>query len=75
MTKLIEEIFSAFSAVITGLTSGLKDAFGNIIYVDPAASNPVFSPMILFLFMMAGLGLATGIVYKIFGMVKAHRKG
>ena len=75
MTKLIESIFSSFSVVIKGLASGLKDAFGNIIYVDPAAATPEFSPLILFLFTLAGLGLATGILYKIFGLVQAHRRG
>ncbi|MBQ8433020.1 MAG: hypothetical protein IJX28_09075 [Clostridia bacterium] len=70
MTKLIEEIFSSFSTVIKGLAGGIKDAFGNLIYVDPAATDPTFSPVVLFLFTMLGLGLATGILYKIFGLIK-----
>lgn len=75
MTDLIEELFSSFSIVIKGLASGLKEAFGNLIYVDPAATDPVFSPLVIFLFVMAGLGLATGILYKIFGMIQANRRG
>ena len=75
MGGLIEEIFSSFSTVIEGLSSGLKDAFGNLIYVDPAATDPTFSPLILFLFTMAGVALASGILYKIFGLVKSHRRG
>ena len=75
MTGLIEDIFDSFSTVIKGLAQGLKDAFGHIIYVDPAATSPTFSPMIVFLFTMAGVGLATGILYKIFGMVRANKRG
>lgn len=46
-----------------------------LLYVDPAAENPVFSPMVLFIFTLAGLGLATGILYKMFGLIKSHRRG
>ena len=74
MSELISAIFESFTTVIEGLGSGLKTAFTNLIYVDPAATDPAFSPLVLFIFTMAGLGLATGILYKIFGMVRA-RKG
>lgn len=73
MSELITEIFTSFSTVIEGLADGLKTAFSNLIYVDPAATDPAFSPLVLFIFTMAGLGLATGILYKIFGMVRARR--
>lgn len=75
MSELISEIFTSFTTVIQGLAGGLKTAFGQLIYVDPSASSPVFSPLILFLFTMAGLGLASGILYKIFGLIQAHRRG
>ena len=74
MSELISEIFTSFTTVITGLSDGLKASFSNLIYVDPAATDPTFSPLVLFIFTMAGLGLATGILYKIFGMIRA-RKG
>jgi len=72
MTELVEELFSSFSIVIQGLASGLKEAFANLIYVDAAATDPTFSPLVIFVFVMAGLGLATGILYKIFGMVQSR---
>ena len=75
MSELITTLFASFTSVITGLASGFKEAFGNLIYVDPAATTPVFSPLVIFLFTMAGLGLATGILYKMFGLIQAHRKG
>ena len=70
MTALIQEIFSSFTVVIDGLSKGLKDAFRNLIYVDASAASPEFSPLVLFVFTMLGLGLATGILYKIFGLIR-----
>ena len=40
MTDLITEIFSSFTAVITGLADGIKEAFSHILYADPSASPP-----------------------------------
>ncbi|HBF15452.1 MAG TPA: hypothetical protein DDW30_07210 [Clostridiales bacterium] len=75
MSELVQAIFATFTTVIQGLAGGLKTAFSQLLYVDPAAENPVFSPMVLFIFTMAGLGLAAGILYKMFGLIQAHRKG
>ena len=75
MSELITAIFSTFTVVIQGLATGLKTAFSQLLYVAPAAENPVFSPMVLFIFTLAGLGLATGILYKMFGLIKSHRRG
>ena len=75
MSELITAIFSTFTVVIQGLATGLKTAFSQLLYVDPAAEHPVFSPMVLFIFTLAGLGLATGILYKMFGLIKSHRRG
>lgn len=74
MLDLITDLFSGFTNVITGLASGIKDAFGALIYVDPTAASPVVAPLPKFIFIMAGIGLATGILYKVFGMIRA-RKG
>lgn len=75
MSELVETIFSSFSTVIEGLSSGLKTAFGELIYVDPLAETPEFSPLVLFVFTLAGVAIATGILYKIFGLIQAHRRG
>ena len=74
MSELITEVFSSFTEVIKGLSMGIKDSFRYLIYVDPTNADPQFSPIVLFVFTMAGMGLATGILYKIFGMIRA-RKG
>lgn len=70
MSGLISEIFASFTTVIQGIAEGLKTAFSNLLYVDPAVDNPAFSPLVLFLFTILGLGLATGIIYKVFGLIK-----
>lgn len=75
MSELITAIFATFTIVIQGLAGGLKNAFSQLLYVDPTASDPVFSPMVLFIFTMAGLGLAAGILYKMFGLIQSRRKG
>ena len=75
MSDLVTNIFESFGIVIGGLTEGLKDSFDELLYVDPAAADPQFSPMILFLFTLAGVSVATGIVYGIFALVKSKRRG
>lgn len=73
MSGLVTELFSSFTTVIGGLADGIKNAFENLIYVDPAAAEPAFSPVVLFVFTMAGIGLATGILYKIFSLIRRRR--
>lgn len=75
MLELITAIFSSFTTVIKGLAGGLKEAFTYLLYVDPTAESPVFSPLVLFIFTLAGLAIATGILYKMFGLISAHRRG
>ena len=70
MAGLVNQIFQSFNVVITGLASGLKGAFENLIYVDPSATNPTMSPLVMFIFTMLGLGLATGVLWKIFSLVR-----
>ena len=71
MADLVKSIFDTFTTVIEGLANGLKSAFTNLIYTDSTAT--AFSPLVLFVFTMAGIGLAAGILYKIFGLIKARR--
>ena len=69
-SDLISEIFSSFTTVIGGLATGIKSAFNELIFDLPDGSGP----LIYFIFAIAGVGLATGILYKIFGLIRA-RKG
>lgn len=73
MGSLVTEIFTGFSDVIKGLIGGMKTAFAEFLYVDPAATEKVIGDLPKFLFLMFGCGLATGIVYTIVRLVKRHK--
>ncbi len=71
MTDIIKNIFSGFSETIKGLAGGIKDAFLNILYVDPSASEKVLSDVAQFGFLFLGLSMAIGLVY---GAVRLIRR-
>ena len=73
MGELISTIFSSFTEVITGLAGGLQSAFTQLIYAN--GESGTFSPLVLFIFTMAGVALASGILYKIFGLIQSKRRG
>lgn len=73
MWSLVDSIFDGFGSATTGVSGGIKSAFNGIIYAD--GEGGAFSPLVLFIFTMAGLAIATGILYKIFTIVRARRKG
>lgn len=70
MSALFTEMFSVFATAITSFTTGIKEAFSNIIFVDPTVVDPVVSPLAIFVFVLLGLSLATGIVSGIVAMVR-----
>lgn len=73
MGELITAIFAAFSTVITELAGGLQSAFTALLYTP--GSDGTFSPLVLFIFTMAGIGLAAGVLWKIFGLIRRSRRG
>ena len=73
MGELITAIFSSFTTVITSLASGLQSAFTQLIYAN--GESGTFSSLALFLSTMAGVGLAAGVLYKIFGLIKGKSRG
>ncbi|MEG2541394.1 MAG: hypothetical protein RSB59_06480 [Clostridia bacterium] len=70
MGELIKQVFSSFGETITGMTSGIKSAFMNLLYVDPLATAPVVSDMAKFMFLMLGLSLALGLVSGAIALIK-----
>lgn len=70
MTELIQTMFSGFTDTISGLATGVKDMFMNILYVDPSASELVLSDFAKFGFLMAGLSMALGLGYFIIRKVR-----
>lgn len=73
MGDIVSSIFTSFTTVITNLTTGLKDAFTNIIYEDPAATEKVLSAPVQFGLIFAGIALASGLVMGIFAFIKSKR--
>lgn len=74
MSDFISSIFANFSAVITGSAQGLKDAFLNIFWADPSATNKSVSDLMLFVATMMGLTIGIGILYKVLSLVRIGRK-
>ena len=71
MGDIITQIFQGFTDTITNLAQGIKDAFVNIIYVDPTAETKVLSDLAQFGFLFLGISLAIGLVY---GAVRLIRR-
>ena len=71
MSYLVRNVFGGFGTTIGGMAGGMKSAFSSLIYVDGVSGS--FSPLVIFLFSMLGLGLAAGIVYKIVSLVRNRR--
>lgn len=70
MGGLITKMFESFTDVIEGITAGIKGAFENILYVDPAAATPELSSFAIFGFVMMGLALALGLVYFVVNLIR-----
>ena len=70
MGEMVSTIFTSFTTVIEGLSSGLKTAFTNIVYEDPSAATKVLSAPVQFALIFGGVALATGLLYGIFNWVR-----
>lgn len=81
--ELFETVFSTFAAVVGSLADGVKEAFNCLVYqVDVSGAgvefvNGTLSNLARFLFSIGGFGLAVGVLYGIFGLIrgKAHDRG
>ena len=63
MSDIVNAIFSGFTETISNFASGIKDAFMQIIYVDPTAETKVLSSLAQFGFLFLGISLAIGLVH------------
>lgn len=71
MTELFTELWSVLTSAISNFTGAIKDAFLNIIYVDPDASTKVVSDFAKFGFALVGLSLGLSLIYFIVKKIKA----
>lgn len=67
---LISEITSGLTGMGNSVITFLKEAFLNIIYVDPTASTRVVSDFAKFGFGLIGLSLALGLTYFIVNLIR-----
>ena len=70
MGDMIKTMFSSFTDVIEGLGNGIKVAFTTLIYEDPNAAEKVLSDPAQFAFIVGGAGLAIGVVFGLFRLIK-----
>lgn len=69
MGEIITSITGAFSGIITGLTSAIRDAVSNLLF-DNTGSEQTLSDFAKFAFTLMGLGMAIGVVYLIVRWVR-----
>lgn len=71
MGELVTTIFSTFTEVMTGLSSGLSESFSRLLYVyDDGVATTQFNPLVLFIFTVAGIGLGATLLWKMFGLIR-----
>ena len=63
MGEIVTKIFTGFTETIRNFGGGIKDAFLQIIYEDPTASERTLSALAEFGFVMLGISLALGLVH------------
>lgn len=71
MSDLITTLFSSFTEAIKAMGNGIKEAFLNVLYVNPTAETLVVSDFAKFMFLTAGLALAISLIY---GAVRLIRR-
>lgn len=69
-TTLVTDMFSSFTTVMKGMAAGLQEAFARLAYENPTTPADGFSDITIFVFVVGGIALATGLFFGIFGMVK-----
>ena len=74
MATFIETLFEAITSGITGIIApmvdGIKDAFLELVYVDPNAAEKEVSVIAYFLFAMLGLSIGVGLIWLVISLFK-----
>lgn len=71
---LLSLLFTGFGSAIGGLALGVKESLFNVIWVDPTATNKVLSPLVTFIFTIAGLSIAMTVFFLIFRLIRFGRQ-
>lgn len=73
MGELITSFLSSMTEVVTGIIGTIKDGFVSFIYVDPSAQTLIVSDIAKFVFIMAGVGVAMGLVGMVMAIIRKRR--
>lgn len=74
MNTLITNMFSNLTTIVTNSAEALKAAFNELIYVDPDATTKQVSDLMQFVFLMMGVTIGIGILYKVLSLVRIGRR-
>ena len=74
MSELITTMFQNFKTIVTNSATALKDCFANLVWDDPTATTKKLSDLIQFVFLMMGITIGIGIVYKVLSLVRIGRR-
>lgn len=67
-TTLVTDMFSSFTTVMKGMAAGLQVALNKLVFAGTGTTE--FSDITIFVFVVGGIALATGLFFGVFGMVK-----
>lgn len=70
MGQIVSTIFDSVGGVITGIVDSIKDAATSLIWQDPTAEVRELSDVMQFGLVFLGIGIATGIAYMVFRMIR-----
>lgn len=71
---LLSLLFTGFGSAIGGLALGIKESLSNVIWVDPSATERTLSPLVTFIFTIAGLGIGMTVFYMVFRLIRFGRQ-
>ena len=70
MGQIVTTIFDSLGVVINGIADAIKSAASHLIWQDPTAQEKVLSDFMQFGLVFLGIGLAMGITYGVFRLVR-----
>lgn len=70
MGAIVTTIFESVSGVVTGMVSAFREAFSQLLWQDPTATEKVLSDFAQFGLVFLGVSITAGIVYTIIRMVR-----
>lgn len=70
MGAIVTTIFESVSGVVTGIITAFRDAFSQLIWQDPDATEKVLSDFAQFGLTFLGISIVIGIVYAVVAMVR-----